>query len=210
MTISIIAADDHALFLEGLSTLLQTEDQFKLLATCLNGDDLLAKVLEHKPNIALVDISMPGANTEKIITTLKSLEPKIPVIVLTMHLEAFLAKKLLSLGLSGYISKDTAFEELITAIIKVSSGGLFISPNILKILFEYDKNNTHRNEASLTARELEVLKDVSLGYSNKEIARLLNITERTVRFHLSNCYVKLGAHGRAHAATLATQQLLIT
>lgn len=186
---------------------MELDETFELLATCQDGDVLLEKIEEYQPNIVLIDISMPGASIETVISKVDKSCPDVQLIALTMHLEAFLAKKLLNLGLSGYVSKDAAFEELITAVRHVFMGEVFISPVMIDILFEYDKQQSGKPE--LTKREVEVLQNAGLGQSNKEIARTMNISERTVRFHLSNSCIKLKANGRANAVALALQSFII-
>jgi len=206
--ITIVAADDHAIFLQGLESLLSLQDSYNLCGFANNGDELLALIHDFKPDIALVDLSMPGASTEEIIKTTEINSPGTQLIALTMHLEAYKAKKLLELGLSGYVLKESAFEELATAIDKVHSGDHFLSPAMVKSLREYDKQ--YQEEKELTNREKEVLENAASGQSNKEIARTMDISERTVRFHVSNCCLKLNANGRANAVAIALKHAFIT
>jgi len=196
--VTIVAADDHSMFLEGLSSLIGKSSTFQLLGTGANGDELIALVEQFSPAIALVDLSMPGAKTEDILKYVEMHSPETQLIALTMHLEAHLAKTLLKLGLSGYVLKESAFEELSDAIENVIAGEQFLSPAMVDALNVFDSD-----EAALTLREIEVLACASNGFSNKETGRQLDISERTVRFHISNSCLKLNAHGRANAVAVA-------
>ena len=206
--INLVAADDHRLFLEGLKSLFEINETSNLLAVCEDGDTLLALIAEHKPDVALIDISMPGANTETIVAKVESDFPNTQLIALTMHLDPEMAEELLSLGLSGYVLKDEAFNEVNNAINAVMANEQFISPVLTKAIADNKENAQERNDL-LTVREVEVLECAANGESNKEIARSLDISERTVRFHVSNCCVKLDAHGRSNAVAKAIQMDLI-
>ncbi|RTE65600.1 DNA-binding response regulator [Amphritea opalescens] len=196
--VTIVAADDHSMFLEGLSSLIGKSSTFQLLGTGANGDELIALIEQFSPTIALVDLSMPGAKTADILKYVETHSPETQLIALTMHLEAHLAKTLLRLGLSGYVLKESAFEELSDAINNVVAGEQFLSPAMMEALSVVDAD-----EAALTLREVEVLACASNGLSNKETGRQLDISERTVRFHISNSCLKLNAHGRANAVAVA-------
>ena len=125
-----------------------------------------------------------------------------------MHMEADKTQRLFDLGLDGYILKESAFEELTLAIDTVLKGKQFISSEMRKELDAYQHKK--KNEEELTPREIQVLENTALGKSNKEIARTLFITERTVRFHLANCCLKLGANGRSNAVVIALKKSLIS
>jgi DNA-binding NarL/FixJ family response regulator len=207
-SIKLVAADDHRLFLEGLKSLFAINSEYNLTAVCEDGDALLALIADHTPNVALIDISMPGANTETIVETVEADFPDTHLIALTMHLDPEMAEELFSLGLSGYVLKDEAFDELSNAIQAVMKGDQFISPVLAKAISDKHRKSQSRNEF-LTIREVEVLENAAKGHSNKEIARTLDISERTVRFHVSNCCVKLEAQGRSNAVAKAMQMDLI-
>lgn len=205
--INLVAADDHRLFLEGLKSLFEYTPEFNLIKVCEDGDTLLSLISKHKPDIALIDISMPGASTETIVKIVESDYPDTHLIALTMHLEPQLAEKLFELGLCGYVLKEEAFDELGKAINALQAGEQYISPKLMRAIADSHKKNT--NKALLTIRETDVLGFAAKGQSNKEIARSLDISERTVRFHISNCCVKLEAHGRSNAIARALKMELI-
>lgn len=208
-SIKLIAADDHRLFLEGLKSLFELTPEFSLLSVCEDGDTLLSLINLYKPDIALVDVSMPGADTETIVETVERDNPDTKLIALTMHMDAELAERLLKLGLSGYVLKDGAFDELGNAITSVEAGEQYISPALMKLISESQKIIKNRKEL-LTRREIDVLNHAAEGSTNKEIARVLEITERTVRFHVSNCCMKLDAQGRSNAVAKALKQKLFS
>ncbi len=205
---NLVAADDHQLFLEGLESLFLQVPNYNLIAVCGDGDALLALIEKHKPDIALVDISMPGASTETIVKTVQKNFPNTQLLALTMHLEPALAEKLFKLGMCGYVLKEEAFDELSVAISSLESGEQYISPALITALTKYHDEIDNKKEI-LTHREVDVLNHAAMGSSNKEIARSLDISERTVRFHMTNCCIKLNAHGRSNAIAKAMQLELI-
>jgi DNA-binding NarL/FixJ family response regulator len=188
--ITIIAADDHEIFLQGLKSLLTDNQDLSLLETCNNRDELIKKIQSLSPHIVLLDLSMPGASIEKVLEITNP--SNTAVIILTMNLNARLAHYLVTLGVSGYVLKESAFEELELAINQVMSGKIYLSPLLLECM-----HNT--SEPNLTSREKEIVQLAAEGISNKEIAGNLSITERTIRFHFSNICLKLGANGRSNA-----------
>ncbi len=207
MNIKIIAADDHRLFLEGLKSLFSYTLKFNLIDIYYDGNELLNGIRSHEPDIALIDLSMPGASTQTIISEVDKHYSNTKLIALTMHMEPRRAEQLLKLGLNGYVLKEAAFDELNQAIYAVMAGEQFISSDLSIALQEYHENTIKKDH--LTKREIEVLQQVAQGLSNKEIARVLNISERTVRFHTSNFCIKLNAKGRSNAVAKAMQLSLL-
>jgi len=201
--VRIIAADDHQLFLEGLASLFLADQSLNFVASCNDGDALQSLVNQHGADVVLLDLSMPGPSTEQLIDWFGENFPDIQLIALTMFSNGRYAQELLQLGLSAYVLKDCAFDDLHLAIEEVMAGGQFLSAELMAAM------RAGNEESSLTNRELEVLHGAANGLGNKEIARELNITERTARFHLSNCCVKLDANGRSHAVAKAVQLSMI-
>ncbi len=188
--ITIVAADDHEIFLQGLKSLFADDQLVSLLDTCTNRDDLITKIESLSPDIILLDVSMPGASIEEV---LKITNPShTEVIILTMNLDINLANDLVTQGVAGYVLKESAFEELELAITQVVSGAIYLSPLLTECM-----NNSSKTK--LTNREKEIVQLAAEGISNKEIASQLSITERTIRFHFSNICLKLGANGRSNA-----------
>lgn len=193
--IKIICADDHPIFLHGLQSLLERYDEVSVVGSCAHGDEILGLIAKHQPDIALVDIYMPGSNTEDIIRQTTKVSPSTKIMALTMEKNAYIARQLLEQGLSGYIIKDCVFDDLITAIQSVSNGKPFVSPCLLAEL--------ETEAIQLTEREKQILRQVSKGLANDQIGKALGISERTVRFHLSNCFTKLGVSSRSEAVSSA-------
>lgn len=202
--IRLIIADDHQIFLDGLRTLFNHLNWIELVDYATDGDTLIELVQNHLPTIALIDLSMPGAATETIIEQTEQYSPSTKLIALTMSKDAYHAQQLLTLGLSGYVLKDTAFEDLLDAIKEVSLGNTFISPLLIDDIRQSQKERVH-----LTAREHSVLKLAAQGLGNKQIAWELDISERTVCFHMANCFIKLNVKNRSEAIVAAINQNLI-
>lgn len=198
--ITIVAADDHEIFLQGLKSLFSGSDTFSLLGTCNHRDQLQALIQQHCPKILLLDLSMPGPSIEEILKLTQPLDTSI--IILTMKLDAKLANRLVTQGISGYVLKESAFEELEVAINHVLAGEVYLSPLLLE--------DMHKgSQFVLTEREKEVVKLAAEGLSNNQIAEHSCITERTVRFHFSNICLKLQANGRSNAIAKSLKLNLI-
>lgn len=205
-TVRLVVADDHQIFLDGLIMLLEKLDWITLLGSANNGDALLDLIHTTQPDVALIDLSMPGAKTQSIIETVEKNHPQTRLIALTMLNDAYQASQLLALGLCGYVLKDNAFEDLLAAIKAVSSGEGFISPFLVKAIKQQKQQN---HDTVLTEREQQILTQVARGSPNKSIAQQLGISERTVSFHLSNCFIKFGVSNRTQAISYAINHALI-
>jgi DNA-binding NarL/FixJ family response regulator len=203
-SVKVVAADDHAIFLEGLVSLFDKHVGVEIVATATNGDDALKLFNIHKPDILLLDYSMPGMPIESIVEMVDKSEEVTSVILLTMHLDKDLADKMFKLGLSGYILKEAAYEDLTLAIQEIMLGGQYLSPKLVDAI-----RDSPSPEIVLSEREIEVLSLAAKGESGKSIARSLDISERTVRFHCSNSCIKLNATGRSNAIARAIQLNLL-
>lgn len=204
--LTLIVADDHQIFLDGLVLLFQKLTWVDFLGSATDGDGILTLIETQQPDIALIDLSMPGASTETIIATVEQSYPNTQLIALTMLNDAYKANQLLALGLAGYVVKDTAFEDLLTAIEAVAAGEQFISPSLVS---EIQQLREEAYKAELTDRECQVLTRAAKGDGNKQIAYHLGISERTVCFHMANCFVKLGVSNRTQAVTRALNQAIV-
>lgn len=200
----MLAADDHQIFLQGLCSLFIQIENYQLIGTCTNGDDLLGLAKSEAPAVVLLDLSMPGPGATALLTELLRINPAVKVVALTLHLDAARAKQLFSLGLAAYVLKESAFHELIIALDTVVHEERYASPALQAAM-----NGDQAAAEPLTGRELMVLDAVARGMSNKEIARELSISERTVRFHLSNTFSKLDVVSRSSAAAKALSLDLI-
>jgi DNA-binding NarL/FixJ family response regulator len=205
--ISVVLVDDHTLFREGLAELLASDTTLHVVAQGSNGADALALVTEHRPDVVLVDVEMPGPGARATVSRLRQEHPDTRVIVLTMHDKPELAWELLDQGAAAYLVKTIARQELIAAVHSVVTSQdnilLSVSRNTINHL------DNPRPSVALSARELEVLELAALAMSNAQIGRQLVITEGTVKRHLTNVYAKLGAVSRVDAIRKATTARLI-
>ena len=213
--ISILLAEDHTIVRKGLLSLLNTVDNFKVLAEAEDGREAVTKVEALKPDIVVMDISMPHLNGLEATRQIKKRFPKTKVIILTMHTNEEYIFEILRAGASGYIVKKAAPEELIMAIQAVSQGEKYFSPSIsTKIADELlQKGLSKKSEltsTSLTGREREVLQLIAEGHTNREIAELLFISLKTVEAHRSHIMDKLDLHNAAELTKYAIQKGIIS
>ncbi|HZI48049.1 MAG TPA: response regulator transcription factor [Pyrinomonadaceae bacterium] len=185
--IRLLLADDHLMFAEGLQSLLR--DEFELLATVANGRELVDMTLELNPQVILVDISMPVLNGFDAVRELMRRGSEAKIIFLTMHNDATLLAEALRCGASGYILKQAAGEELITAIREVAQGNNYISPLITTLPPE---SKTKHVQKTITPRQREVLHLISQGLTMRQIAAELKISTRTAESHKYEIMQSLG------------------
>ncbi|MBF0460971.1 MAG: response regulator transcription factor [Magnetococcales bacterium] len=189
--IKILLADDHAIFREGLASLLKTDATLELVAEAQDGDEAWRLMQQHLPDVAILDISMPGLNGLEVASQLKKSGLPIRVVILTSYDDPTLALQANEAGVTGYILKENSFEELHHAIRTVWGGGRFMSGQVTKKLQEMLCFSPRK---TLSPRENEVLALIAMGHTNKEIARLLHITPRTVDTHKTRLKEKLELH----------------
>lgn len=194
--IRVIVADDHVIFRQGLLNLLQSSDNIAVAGESGTGPETISLVMQGKPDIAILDISMPGLDGFEILERIQSMGTDTKVIFLTMHKDALMARKALQSGASGYVLKDNAFEDLLYAINTVSTGGKFISPSVLESVIKVPLSED-KSSPVLTLREREVLKLIATGLRNKQIAQELFISIKTVETHRTNIMQKLDVHSTA-------------
>lgn len=188
----LVIADDHALFRQGLIRLLESTE-LQLVAECRDGIEALAAILSHHPDVAVLDISMPGLDGISVLEVLRQKRASLPVIFLTMHDAPDVCRRAMAAGASGFLLKDSAFEELQVAIQRVVQGKRFVSPALEPVLSSLAQNNS----VSLTDREQQVLRFIARGYSNRLIAEELAISIKTVDAHRTNLMRKLDLHSTA-------------
>ena len=207
MAIKIMIADDHSMIREGLKSLLELEGDIQVVAEAEDGVDCLEKLKICTPDVLLLDINMPRKNGLEVLQTLKSSKSKIKVLVLTVHNEVEYLMK----AVDGYILKDSESAELKKAIFSIVEGENYIQPSLIPSLNSkmIEKNRDEGKIESLTKRELEVLKLLAVGMYNKEVAEKLNISERTVKNHVSNIFKKIEVTDRTQAAVFAIRNNLI-
>lgn len=211
MAIKIMIADDHSMIREGLKSLLELEGDIQVVAEAEDGVDCLEKLKICTPDVLLLDINMPRKNGLEVLQTLKSSKSKVKVFVLTVHNEVEYLMKAVDIGVDGYILKDSESAELKKAIFSIVEGENYIQPSLIPSLNSkmIEKNRDEGKIESLTKRELEVLKLLAVGMYNKEVAEKLNISERTVKNHVSNIFKKIEVTDRTQAAVFAIRNNLI-
>jgi len=205
--ISVVLVDDHTLFREGLAELIACDPTFRVVAQGSSGTDAVTLVQQHRPDVVLVDVEMPGPGARETVSRLSQEHPDTKVIVLTMHDKPELVWELLDQGAAAYLVKTIARHELIAAVRAVATN----RDNILLSVPRSTMNQLDKppGSALLSARELEVLQLAALAMSNAQIGRQLVIAESTVKRHLTNVYAKLGAVSRVDAIRKATTARLI-
>lgn len=213
--IRILIADDHPLIRQGIKQILELEEDMTVVAQAGNGDEAVRMAQETKPDIILMDINMPDINGIQAIGRLKELDIPSKIIVLTIHEDREYLVKTLQLGADGYILKDADAQMLMEAIRNVHNGQSFIQPSMTKQLVnEFNKvtlqEKDKHEENRLTKREIEVLKLIAEGMLNKEIAKALYISEKTVKNHISNIFKKLNVSDRTQAAIYAFKHNITT
>lgn len=212
MAVKVMIADDHSMIREGLKQLLELEGDFKVIAEACDGVECLEKLTTVKPDILLLDINMPNINGLQVLQKMKEQKMKYKVLVLTVHNEVEYLLKAVDIGVNGYLLKDSESAELKKAILSVIGGDDYIQPSLIPLLNAkmIDRNKDSAKIENLTKRELEVLKLLAVGMYNKEVAERLNISERTVKNHVSNIFKKIGVTDRTQAAVFAIRNNLIT
>ena len=210
-TIKVMIADDHNLMREGIKQLLELDGNIKVIAEAGDGVECLEKLKEYNPDILLLDINMPEKNGIEVLKTLKEDKLDVKVLMLTLHNEVEYLVKSVDNGVDGYIMKDSESAELKKAIFMVLSGKTYIQPSLIPELnFHLANRDVEKDKIDfLTKRELEVLIQVANGMSNKEIALNLDISERTVKNHISNIFKKIDVSDRTQAAVFAFKNNII-
>ena len=211
MSIKVMITDDHVLIREGIKQLLEFDGTIEVIQEAADGVECLSKLENVKPDILLLDINMPKMNGIEVLEELRKNELDVKVLILTVHNEVEYLLKAVDIGVNGYILKDSESSELKKAIRCILDGENYIQPNLIPAL---NSRLVHRDVDkvkidSLTKRELEVLVKAASGMFNREIAESLDISERTVKNHLSNIFKKLDVNDRTQAAVFAIKNNLI-
>ena len=204
--------DDHKMIREGLKKILEFEGEIQVIEEADNAQECLKKLRSAKPDIILLDINMPVMNGIETLQALKKKRKKYKVLMLTVHNEVEYLLKAVDIGIDGYILKDSDSNELKRAINTVYNGEKFIQPSLIPLLNskliarDLDKEKVEK----LSDREIEVLKLVSIGMFNKEIGKKLDISERTVKNHMSSIFKKIDCTDRTQAAVFAIRNNLVS
>lgn len=177
----ILIADDHAIVREGLRHILEEIVGLEVAAEAANGREVLELTESVRPDMVLLDISMPGASGLEVLRVLKKEKPRLPVLILSMYPEEQYAVRSLRAGASGYLTKQSASEELIAAVRKVASGGRYISLSMAEALAaEISVDNSHAPHESLSDREMQVMRLIAQGLTNSQISSELALSVKTI------------------------------
>jgi DNA-binding NarL/FixJ family response regulator len=198
--IRVLAVDDHPLLREGIAAVLEGEADFELAAEATNGQEAVELFRIHRPDVTLMDLQMPGMNGIDAMMAIRSEFANARFIVLTTYQGDVQALRALKAGASGYLLKNMMRKELLETIRIVHSGRRRIPPEIAAELAD------HVTDDALSDREVDVLRRVATGNSNKIIASQLNVSEATVKGHMKSILTKLGANDRTHAVTIAMKR----
>jgi DNA-binding NarL/FixJ family response regulator len=198
--IRVLAVDDHPLLREGIAAVIQDERDIVLIDQACNGQEAIDKFRSHRPDVTLMDLQMPGMNGIDTMIAIRREFSHARFIVLTTYDGDVQALRALKAGASGYLLKGTLRKNLLDTIRAVHAGRRCIPPEIALDLAD------HLADDALTEREVEVLRSVAMGNSNKLIADGLNLSEATVKGHMKNILSKLGASDRTHAVMIAMKR----
>jgi len=201
--IRILAVDDHPLLRKGIAALVNTEPDMKLVAEAANGEEAVESFRLYRPDVTLMDLQLPGVNGIEAIDRILGEFPDARIIVLTTYTGDAQVLRALRAGARAYILKGHVHRELLETIRTVHAGRKRIPPDIAVELAE------HTTEDELSSREIEVLRLIAAGNSNKQIADQLYIEESTVKSHVTNILSKLSANDRAHAVTIGLKRGII-
>ena len=209
--IKVLLADDHSIVREGLKKVLEDSDVIKVIAEAADGETALDEVMNKKPDVAIIDISMPGMDGLEVVAKLTSYCSDVPVLILTMHDEEQYVIRAIEAGAMGYVTKQSAPEQLVAAVKKIHSGGRYLTEKASDALalrvIRGNKNQT-LNE-SLSMRELQVLRKLAMGSTNREIATSYNISVKTVDTYRARILKKLSLRNNAELSRYAIQNKLV-
>lgn len=210
----VLIADDHTLVREGLRALLEGQGDFEVIAEASNGHEAVDRAVQMRPDVVLMDISMPELDGFEATRRIVKANPTIRVLVLTVHETEEYFFRVLESGAQGFLVKDAASTELVAAVRAVHQGGVYLHPPMAKRLVEDYLNRVSTGEErgtyeELTPREREILKLIGEGYTNQEIASHLSLSINTVQTHRSRIMDKLNLHSRAELMKYAVRMGLL-
>lgn len=206
--IRILVADDHPIVREGLVAILGTQKDFEVIGEAGGGREAIEKIEQSAPDMLLLDLEMPDLDGLAVLQHLRDHESPVRVIVFTVFDTDDRILSAVRTGAKGYLLKGAPRDQIFNAVRIVAQGGSLLEPVVASKLMEH-VNRARNDPDALTPRELEVLPLLARGLLNKEIADTLDITERTVKFHVSSILGKLGAGNRTEAVSIAAQRGLV-
>ncbi|MFA5903046.1 MAG: response regulator transcription factor [Desulfobacula sp.] len=209
--IRVLLADDHSIVREGLKRVLEDSHDIKVIAEAADGESAVDKVIQTKPDVAVVDISMPGMDGLEVVTRLTSYCPDVPVLILTMHDEEQYVVRAIEAGAKGYVTKQSAPEQLVEAVKKIHAGGRYLTEKASEALALrlIRGNETRTLIESLSMRELQVLRKLAMGATNKEIAVSYNVSVKTVDTYRFRILKKLNLRNNSDLSRFAIRNKLV-
>ncbi len=213
MTVRLLIADDHGVLRAGLIALLKEEAGMEVVGEADDENSAVSLAVEKRPDVVLMDLSMPTTGGIEATRRIKQLVPEARVLILTVHEDKSLMQEAIRSGAMGYILKRAVKSELINAIQAVMRGELYLHPAMARLLFLEQQPPSPETvkciPESLTSREIEVLRLIAQGYTNSQAAEMLHISVRTVEYHRSNLTAKLNMHSRVELIRYAEENGLI-
>jgi DNA-binding NarL/FixJ family response regulator len=201
--IRVLTVDDHPLLLEGIAAIINNEPDMQLASQASNGTDAIQQYREHRPDVTLMDLRMPGLSGIDAMIAIRAEFPDARIIMLTTFEGDVEIQRALEAGARGYLLKNMPPHELANAIRQVYAGKRRVPPEVAAHLAE------HMGEEDLTAREIDVLRQVAAGHRNRDIGELLFISEETVKVHLKHVMEKLNARDRTQAVAIAVRRGIV-
>jgi DNA-binding NarL/FixJ family response regulator len=200
LPIRILCVDDHPLVRDGIAFAVGMQNDMHLVGAAKNGAEAIAMFQEHRPDVTLMDLQLPDLDGVTVMTRIRADFPQARFVVLTTYSGDAQAARALKAGATGYLLKSMLRKELVDTIHAVHSGQRRIAPEIAASLSEYITSE------ALTSRELQVIRGIAAGRANKFVAGQLGISEETVKGHMKNILIKLGARDRTHAVVIAMRR----
>jgi len=213
MSIRILITDDHGVIRAGLRALLGPLPDMEVVGEASDGREVLSKTVELKPDVVLMDLSMPNMGGLEATRQLSKIEPNARILILTVHEDESLLKEVIRSGAAGYIIKRADEEELIHAIRVVARGDMYVHPSLTRALFNEPspkESSSVSKVETLTLREIDVLRLLARGNTNRQIANQLCISMRTVEGHRASLSAKLGMHSRVELVEYAEKHGLLS
>ncbi|MHB1419032.1 MAG: response regulator [Bacillota bacterium] len=212
-TTTVLVVDDHTLVREGIVSLLSRDPSIKVIGQAETGEEGVAKALHLRPDVVLMDISLPELNGLEATGKIKTKAPEIKVLILSMYDNDEYVLQVLKYGASGYVLKKAMAQELINAIKTICAGETYLYPSVATKLVNQMLRTPEKikleKQDPLTDRENEILSHVARGFTNKEIAELLDLSNRTVQTHRANIMKKLGIHSTVELVKYAIKKGLV-
>ena len=208
--IRVLLADDHAIVRNGLKEILESTGDIIVVAEATNGHEALTRVRENEIDVAVVDLSMPGRSGVELIKLIKAERPKLRLLVLSMHSEEQYAVRAVRAGAAGYLTKESAADELVAAIRRIAGGGAYISPETAeRLVLASNSGSEGPPHTQLSNREYEVFRALVAGRSVSDIAATLNLSVKTISTHKSRILEKMSLSSQADLVRYALRHNLV-